>query len=277
MLIERISDPRDPRVAEYRDIPDAELVRSRRLFVAEGRAVVRRLIAGGRYAIRSLLLNEAAFRALEPSLAQIARTEPVPIYLCGAGDFPIITGFNIHRGCLALVHRPEPASAADLLGDASRIVVLEGVANADNVGGVFRNAAAFGADAVLLSPTCCDPLYRKAIRTSMAATLRVPFARLDDWPAGLAVMRERGFEIVALTPNEPAEDLDAFAARQVASNKIALLVGAEGQGLTPQAERAAARRVRISISDQMDSLNLAVASGIALHRLYSPARGSDSR
>ena len=274
MPIERISDPADHRLHEYRDIRDPELIRSRNLFVAEGRLVVQRLLADGRFTIRSLLLNEAACRSLDSALAPIAAT--VPVYLCEADDFRVITGFNIHRGCLALAERPGPASARNVLDAAHRVIVLEGVTNADNVGGVFRNAAAFGVDAVLLSPTCCDPLYRKAIRTSMGATLRVPFARLAEWPGSLALIKDRGFEIVALTPREPAEDLGAFVAHQV-SSRIALLVGTEAQGLTPEAEHAAARRVRIPMSAQVDSLDLAVAAGIALHGLYSAVRGTDSR
>lgn len=274
MPIERISDPADHRLREYRDIRDPELIRSRNLFVAEGRLVVQRLMADGRFTIRSLLLSEAACRSLDSSLAPIAAT--VPVYLCEVDDVLAVTGFNIHRGCLALAERPEPASAEDVLHDARLIVVLEGVTNADNIGGVFRNAAAFGADAVLLSPTCCDPLYRKAIRTSMGATLCVPFARLTEWPGSLELITSRGFEIVALTPREPAEDLGAFVAHH-APSRIALLVGTEGQGLTPEAEQAAAWRVRIAISAQVDSLNLAVAAAIALHRLYSAVRDSDSR
>ncbi len=147
-------------------------------------------------------------------------------------------------------------------------MVLEGVSNADNVGGVFRNAAAFGADGVLLSPTCCDPLYRKAIRTSMAATLRVPFARAgaDDWPGALTSVKAAGFTIVALTPRQPSETLAAFTSRPRPA-RIALLVGTEGDGLTPEAEAAADYRVRIPIAGGIDSLNLAVATGIALYSL----------
>src|SRR5262249_29496186 len=162
----------------YRDIPDPELVRRRGLFVAEGRIVVHRLIGDGRYRVRSLLVSDAALRSLAPA---IARLDPAtPIYLCAPHEFAGITGYHIHRGCLALAERGKRPRAEALAATAARIAVLEDVANPDNVGGVFRNAAAFGFDAVLLSPACCDPLYRKAIRTSMAATLRIPFAILDD-------------------------------------------------------------------------------------------------
>ena len=254
----------DPRLTEYRDIADPVLVGSRGLFVAEGRLVVRRVIEDGRYTIQSVLVSEAARRSLAPELESVASRAPV--YVCDRPDFLDITGHDIHRGCLALVKRPAPASLDDLLPSARTVVVLDAVANADNVGSVFRNAAAFGADAVLLSPTCCDPLYRKAIRTSMAATLRVPFVRLDEWPTSIAVVRAAGFTIIALTPREPSEPLDAFVMRP-RPPRMALLVGTEGTGLTPAVEAAADHRVNIPIRADVDSLNLAVATGIALHRL----------
>jgi tRNA G18 (ribose-2'-O)-methylase SpoU len=174
----------------------------------------------------------------------------------------------VHRGCLALVERPRPASIDEVLRDARLVVVLEDVANADNVGGVFRNAAAFGVDAVLLSPSCCDPLYRKAIRTSMAATLQVPFARIADWPRGLAALGARGFTTVGLTPRAPAQSLDSFAAASRPA-RIALLVGNEGAGLSREAEAAAHHLVRVPIRPDVDSLNLVVATGIVLSRLTS--------
>lgn len=254
----------DPRLLEYRSIGDPDLLRPRGLFVAEGRLVVRRVIEHGGYEVRSLLLSEAARRDLDPVLA---RLDPgVPIYVCAADAFLHITGFDIHRGCLALVERPAGLSLDAALLSARTIVVLEAIANADNVGGVFRNAAGFGADAVLLDPSCCDPLYRKAIRTSMAATLRVPFARIERWPGGLDAVRQRGFTIVALTPREPSQSLETFAG-SARPDRLALLVGNEGVGLSPEAEAAADCRVRIPIRPAVDSLNLAVATGIALSRL----------
>jgi tRNA G18 (ribose-2'-O)-methylase SpoU len=264
----RIERAGDPRVAEYRDVPEPELIRARGLFVAEGRAVVRRLIDDRRYRVRSLLLSDAARGDLEPWLA---RLDPdVPVYICPATQFLDMTGIDIHRGCLALVERPPASPLDDVLRDARLVVALEDIANADNVGGVFRNVAAFGADAVVLSPSCCDPLYRKAIRTSMAATLRVPFARINPWPEGLAELRIRGFTLVALTPREPAQALDGFA-RSTRPDRLVLLVGTEGAGLSAAVERVADWRVRIPMRPSVDSLNLAVATGIALSRLTSAA------
>jgi tRNA G18 (ribose-2'-O)-methylase SpoU len=248
-------------------------VRSRGLFVAEGRLIVRRLIEDRRHTLRSLLVSDAAYRALEAVLVPIAAQTPV--YVCDAAAFLGITGHDIHRGCLALVERPPARSVGDLLSSISQgfsprstatLIVLEGITNADNVGGVFRNAAAFGADAVVLSSTCCDPLYRKAIRTSMAATLRIPYARAQRWPGDLDLLRAHGFTIVALTPREPSITLDELA-RGPRPPKIAWLVGTEGEGLTAAAASLADQHVRIPIAPEVDSLNLAVAVGIALYRL----------
>ena len=256
----------DPRVAAFRAVRDGDLLRSRGLFVAEGRHVVRRVVEDGRYRVEAVLVNEAALRDLEPAIA--ALDPDVPIMVCASESFEDIAGYDVHRGCLALVHRPPPASVDAVTLASTLLVVLEGVSNADNVGGVFRNAAAFGADGALLSPTCCDPLYRKAIRTSMAATLRVPFARAgaDDWPGVLTSVKAAGFTIVALTPRQPSETLAAFTSRPRPA-RIALLLGTEGDGLTEEAEAAADYRVRIPIAGGIDSLNLAVATGIALYSL----------
>src|SRR5262249_50008502 len=161
---------------------------------------------------------DAAFRDLEAALRALG--DGVPIYLCETPALVQLTGYNIHRGCVALVERPPAASVGSLLATVRSIVALEAVANADNIGGVFRNAAAFGAEGVILSPTCCDPFYRKAIRTAMGAVLRVPFARADEWPAALRNVRAAGFTIVALTPRAPAESLDAFVRREHRPEKI---------------------------------------------------------
>jgi tRNA G18 (ribose-2'-O)-methylase SpoU len=258
------SSPDDPRLALYRGVSDPELARSHGVFVAEGRLVVGRVLDHDRYAIKSLLLNHSAHRELEPLLARLDPS--IPVFVMDTGDFQAITGINIHRGCLALVERPPLQAVEEVIAGARRVIVLDGVANADNVGGVFRNAAAFAADAVLLSHDSCDPLYRKAIRTSMAAVLRVPFARCGEWPADLERIRAAGFTLVAFTPSETAEPLDAFTAR-AAGLKLALAFGAEGAGLTPALMSVADVSVRIPISAAVDSLNVGVAAGIALYVL----------
>ena len=260
----RIESPADPRLGAYHNLSDSELLRHRGLFVAEGRLVLERVLEDRRFSLHSALMNETNYRALSDTIARVS--PDAPLFLCETPDFLGITGFNLHRGCLALVERPAPAASCQILRDARTIVVLEGVTNADNVGGVFRNVAAFGADGVLLSPTCCDPFYRKAIRTAMGATLRVPFARIDDWPGGLADVRATGFALVALSPRRPAKTLDEFVGSDRPA-RVALLVGTEGEGLSDAAMSAADLSVCIPISDAVDSLNLAVATGIVLARL----------
>ena len=264
MPLIRIEGPDDPRIATYQDVSDSELLRHRSLFVAEGRLVVQRVIEDRRFSLHSLLLNDTSYRALSGALASVS--SDVPLFVCETPDFLGITGLPLHRGCLALVERPAPIASCEILRDARTIVVLEGVTNADNVGGVFRNVAAFGADGVMLSPTCCDPFYRKAIRTSMGATIRVPFSRIDEWPDGLADVRATGFTLVALSPRQPSTTLDEFVASERPA-RVALLIGTEGKGLSDEARSAADVSVRIPISDAVDSLNLAVASGIVLSRL----------
>jgi len=226
--------------------------------------VIERVLDDRSFEVVSLLLNPASLAALAPSLSSLGAD--VPVYVTGSADFFAITGFNLHRGNLALVRRPTARTVDDLLPHADVAVVLEAVADADNVGAVFRNAAAFGADAVFGSPTCCDPLYRKAIRTSMGASLRVPFARIDPWPGRLADFRSHGFTLVALTPQTPAVPLAVFAGAPPAG-KLALILGTEGSGLSAEVEALADVRVRIPIRAEIDSLNLALASGIALERL----------
>ena len=260
---ERVDDPDDPRIAGYHAVREPELARTQGLFVAEGRLVVQRVLASRRFRVRSVLLNEAACRALAAHLAQ--RNPAVSVYVCRTDDLPAITGHNLHRGCLALVERPAPMPVVEATAHARAVVALEAVGNPDNVGGVFRNAAAFGA-AVVLGPGCADPWYRKTIRTSMGAVLSVPWAHAATWPADLRALRATGFRIAALTPSRPSEPLEAFAARS-RPQRLVLLAGTEGAGLTLDAEGAADHHIRIPISAAVDSLNVVVAVGIALSRL----------
>lgn len=280
MHVVHLSGLDDPRFVDrdvYRHIGDHERLRSCGWFVAEGRLVVERLIEAAledrtRFSVRSLLLNDSALRALEPHAAGLGAG--VTAFVCRTGDFETLTGYDIHRGCLALASRPPLRSIDDVSARAQSLVLLEDVANADNVGGIFRNAAAFGVGGVMLSRKCADPLYRKAIRTSMAAVLRVPFAMAsddDEWRAGLRALRRRGFQLVGLTPQASAMDLEAFA-DGARGDRVALLVGAEGAGLTAESESAVDVCVRIPICAEVDSLNVAVAAGIAFHRLLRSNR-----
>jgi len=250
----------DPRVAAYRDLQDATLRERHGLFVAEGQHMVRRLVAGGRFRPRSVLLTAAA---LEP-LAALLATVDAPVFVAAPAVLRGVVGFDFHHGCVGLGERGAATTLADVLAARPAVlVVLETIANPDNVGGVFRNARALGADAVLLGPGCCDPLYRKTVRVSIGATLEVPFAPLVDWPADLARLRAAGFTVVGLTPDAGAVDLATL--RRPA--RVALLVGSERDGLTPAARAAADVEVRIAMMPDGDSLNVATAAAIALHRL----------
>lgn len=272
MPIIRLADPDDPRLVEYRYVPDPELLRRGGLFVAEGRLVVRTLLAGGsRAAARSVLVTETALNALADVIRP--RLAVLPVFVVPQGLVEGLTGFNIHRGALALGERPAPLSLRSLLDlrPAPRaIVVLEQVTNADNVGGVFRNAASLGADAVLLGPGCCDPLYRKAIRVSLGATLRVATGTAERWPGELADLRAAGFTVAALTPHPEAVPIGAFCARWGPRQPIAIVAGSEGPGLSDAALAHSDVALRIPMAPGADSLNISTATGIALHRLLAP-------
>jgi tRNA G18 (ribose-2'-O)-methylase SpoU len=248
--------PEDPRLRDYAHVGDPAWLTAHGLFVAEGRLVVKRLIDRGNFRIASVLLTPAALKGFGGGIQTDA-----PVFVVRPEVLESVTGFNFHRGCLALAHRP-PAVAQPTFLSATRLLALEGVGNPDNVGGLFRVAAAFGVDGVLLDPASGDPFYRKAIRTSMGAVLTLPFARLEPWPAALAAYRSRGWTIAALTPRAAAQPLAEFA--RAASAPLVLLVGAEGAGLTPAALAAADVLVRIPIAPGVDSLNVTVAAGIAL-------------
>ncbi|HEX2442397.1 MAG TPA: RNA methyltransferase, partial [Vicinamibacterales bacterium] len=255
----RITDPNDPRVALYRGVRDPELLRAHGVFIAEGRLVVRRLLESSRFRARTVLAAPAARAGLADLLEWSDDTE---VYEAELPLFRELTGFNVHRGCLAIGEWRGPApSWQDVVPSARTVVVLERVGNPDNVGGVFRAAAALGADAILLSPGCADPLYRKSIRTSMAATLTLPFAVVERWPAGLNELRSRGFSILALTPSGE-EEISGVQRPE----RAALLLGHEGLGLRAETLALCDRRVRIAMTPGADSLNVVTAAAVALDR-----------
>jgi tRNA G18 (ribose-2'-O)-methylase SpoU len=266
----------DPRVLDYRAVREPELVRRRGLFIAEGRLVVSRLLALPHICIRSILVSDAGLAALRTQAADGLHARPdLPLYLADAGVIDAIGGFHFHRGCLAIAERPPADDAAALIAAAAPgrpLVVVEGVAQADNVGSILRNAHAFGAAGVLLDPASVDPLYRKALRTAMGAALALPWARLGPWPDALSTVRDAGIVLAALTPRAVAVPLEAFTALH-ADQAVALLVGAEGAGLGAAALAAAQVHVRIPMAPGADSVNVATATGIALHALASVARG----
>jgi tRNA G18 (ribose-2'-O)-methylase SpoU len=259
----RIEQSSDPRLAPFRDVGRPAALETAGLFVAEGRMVVRRLIEDAEFPPVAILVTEAARDALSGALESVS----APVYVCEQRIVNAITGFNFHRGCLALAERRPSTASLDAFAGASRLLALEGVANPDNIGGLFRTASALAVDGVVLDAASGDPFYRKAIRTSMAATLRVPFVRTGDLPAALATLRSNGFRIVALTPAAGAQSIDALA--QARRDRLVLMLGSEGSGLTPGTLALADIRARITIDPRADSLNVVVAAGIALHALHT--------
>ena len=255
-----IADPADPRIAAYRDIREHDLVGREGLFIAEGEVVVRLLVRASLHQPLSLFLAEKRFAALADAVDRLPGA--VPVYVAPQAVMDTIAGFSIHRGILALGRRSDMPSADALLASAGRralVPVLCAIANHDNMGGLFRNAAAFGADFVLLDSGCCDPLYRKAIRVSAGNALTVRFARLDRGADLPDALEAHGFEAIALSPTG-GTSLDETPR----PDRLALLFGAEGPGL-PEAILRRARTVRIPIAAGVDSLNVATASGIVLH------------
>ena len=271
----------DRRVGDFRVVSDPALMRERGLFVAEGRLAVERLLAS-RFRAQALLLTESVLASLEPALAaRRAGAGRLDVYLTDSARLRQITGFRFHRGCLALGARPARATGGDdddggderLAAEPSRpLVALEGVSNPDNVGSIFRNAAAFGAAGVVLSATCADPLYRKAIRTSMGTTLTLPFRVAGEWPGALRSIREAGARLVALTPDGRATDLETFVGRGP-GGPLALLLGNEGDGVSAAALDLCDERVRVAIEPAVDSLNVATAAAIVLQRLRATRAG----
>jgi tRNA G18 (ribose-2'-O)-methylase SpoU len=253
-------------------VREPALVRHRGLLIAEGRFVVRRLLESARITVRSLLVNDAALKGLGDVLERAGAN--IPVYVASPDVITAATGFNIHRGCLAVAERPVQASMDNVLRGARLVAILERVVDPDNVGSVFRSAEAFGVDAVLLSPGCCDPFYRKAIRTSSGAALVVPFAEAAPWPDALGRLRAAEFVVAATTPDVGATDIGEFAGTAAARGRMAVIFGTEGHGVTAEALTRSDVRLRIAMTGALDSLNVATAAGIVLHRLHEArARG----
>jgi tRNA G18 (ribose-2'-O)-methylase SpoU len=268
MRVEEIHDLDDPRVADYRNVRDADLLVKSNLFMTEGRLGVRRLITDSRFRPRSVFVTRAALGGLSDVLAKLG--DETKVYLGSQALLNEVVGYDMHRGCLAAAERGAPLSADDILGRCATgrhlMVVLEDVTNPDNVGSVFRNARAFGADGILLTPRCTDPLYRKAVRVSMGATLQLPFARVGSCAEVFQRLRVVGFALVALTPGPGAQPVDDAVRCLADAERLALAFGTEGEGLSAAALAAADVRACIPMAPGVDSLNVATASGIALHR-----------
>ncbi|WP_022880716.1 TrmH family RNA methyltransferase [Gryllotalpicola ginsengisoli] len=256
----------DPALADYSRLTDVALRRVTEpaggLYIAESTKVIGRALAAG-HRPRSVLLQEQWLSDVEPLLAPFP---DVPVFV---GDAPLLeqlTGYHLHRGALAAMHRPALPAVPELVADASRVVVLDGLVDHTNVGAIFRSVAGLGADAVLVTPTCADPLYRRSVRVSMGTVLQVPWTRLPDWKAGAAeLLHASGFHIAALALSDDAVTLDAFAADP--PERVAIVMGAEGDGLSRRALAAADTVVTIPMRHGVDSLNVASASAVALWAL----------
>lgn len=257
-----ITDPDDPRIAAYRSVKERDLVGREGLFIAEGEVVVRVLARTPRHQMLSLLLAERQVERLGSLLDRLA--DAVPVYQASQGVMDAIVGFPIHRGILGLGRRSAMTDGAALLaslGPQALVAGLSGLSNHDNVGGIFRNAAAFGVDAVVLDSDCCDPLYRKAIRVSVGGALLVPFVQLSPGEDMVDLFAGQGFETLSLSPSGAAELKDCPR-----PPRCAVLFGAEGPGLSPSV-LARTQTVRLTMAGGFDSLNVATTSGIVLHHL----------
>jgi tRNA G18 (ribose-2'-O)-methylase SpoU len=276
MRLEPIEQLDDPRIAIYRNVKDATLRDARGLFVVESRLCVRRLISVSRFSVCSVLVTETALGALGDVLSQLG--EEVPIYVATSSLLEELVGYNLHRGCIALARRDSEGSLDAVLNANPRLLVgLEQVANPENIGNVFRNAMAFGADAVLLSRGCADPLYRKAVRVSMGGTLLTPFAYVGSWPAAIERLQTAGFATLALSTEVGAIDLAEFSVETDTNARIALILGAESEGLDAATLAAVDWRVRIPMAAGVDSLNVATAAGIALHQCFRSVQSTAPR
>ena len=273
MCFTHVSDPGDPRLSDYVGLTDVELRKSLEaehgLFLAEGEKVIRRAVAAG-YRVRSLLATEQK----ATGLADLAAMCGGPAYVLPAAVAEQLTGYHVHRGALAALDRRPLPSVTGVLAGARSALVLEDIVDHTNVGAIFRCAAALGVGAVVVSPRCADPLYRRSVKVSMGAVFAVPYARMTDWYGGLATVRAAGFELMALTPDPAAAPLGAVAA--VPGERAALLLGTEGDGLSSRWRHEASRSVRIPMDPGaqaagVDSLNVVAAAAIACQWLAGRA------
>ncbi|MCC2308673.1 RNA methyltransferase [Cellulomonas sp. zg-Y338] len=266
-----LADPADERLADYVSLTDVAL-RSKHepakgLYIAESSTVLRRAIDAG-HRPRSVLVSPRWLPDLEEMLAGLPEDGTrVPVYVAEPDVLEAITGFHVHRGALAAMHRPVLPSVEDVLrgardgSGARRVAVLEDIVDHTNVGAAFRSAAALGVDAVLVTPRCADPLYRRSVRVSMGTVFQVPWTRIDEWPAGMATLRDAGFVTAALALSDDSISLDAL--ERDLPERLALILGAEGHGLKPTTVAAADLTVRIPMAGGVDSLNVAAAAAVA--------------
>lgn len=270
MRIESITDPLDDRLAGYRDLTDVALrvkfEPESGVFIAESASVIERAVAAG-HRPYSVLMEDKWLDRMSPVLAGF---DELPVYVGDRQTLEAITGFHVHRGALALMHRPTQPSVEQVIDGASRILILEDIVDHTNVGAIVRCAAGLGFDGFLVSPRCADPLYRRSVRVSMGTVFDLPWARIVEWPAGIDELKKAGFTVVAITPAESSLPLDEFET----PDKVALIVGTEGDGLTTAAVEQSDVAVRIPMQHGVDSLNVAAAAAVVCwHMRPSGASG----
>ncbi|WP_055588341.1 TrmH family RNA methyltransferase [Peterkaempfera griseoplana] len=260
--INTVEDPADPRLGDYTALTDVELRRRREpaegLFMAEGEKVIRRALAAG-YRMRSMMLTAKWTEVMR----DVIEASEAPVYRVTPELAEAVTGYHVHRGALAAMQRKPLPDTAEVIADARRVAVFEDIVDHANIGAAFRNAAALGIDAVLLTPRCADPLYRRSVKVSMGAVLQVPWTRVDPWPQGIETLRAAGFVTAALTLAKDSVDLRELAARRYP--RLALVFGTEGDGLRRRTVAAADLSVTIPMGGGVDSLNVAAASAVAFH------------
>ncbi|MFS0730577.1 RNA methyltransferase [Curtobacterium sp. 1P10AnD] len=257
----RIDSLDDPRLDDFARLTDVALRRVTEpeggLYIAESNTVIERAVRAG-HVPRSVLVQEKWLDDVLPLVAE----HDGPVFVGPDALLEELTGFRMHRGAIAAMHRPELPTVAEVVRDAELVVVLEDIVDHTNVGAVFRSVAGLGADAVLVSPRCADPLYRRSVRVSMGTVLQVPWTRIGEWPDAGEELREQGFHLAAMALTDRSVDLDRFVAD--VPERVALVMGTEGRGLTDRAIAAADTTVRIPMSHGVDSLNVAAASAVAL-------------
>jgi tRNA G18 (ribose-2'-O)-methylase SpoU len=258
----------DPRLSDFRDLTDVALRRKtepeRGLYIAESAKVIARAIAAGHQPRAVVLLQKWL-----PEISALLEEHDIPVFVGGADLLEQLTGFDMHRGALASMQRPELPTVASVLQNAHRVVVIEDVVDHTNIGAIFRAVAGLGADAVLVTPRSADPLYRRSVRVSMGTVLQVPWTRLPEWPDAASLLHDAGFHIIALALADNAVSLEQFAANP--PERVAIMMGSEGDGLSRAALDNADTVVTIPMSHGVDSLNVASASAVALYALRRPS------
>lgn len=275
-MIVTIDDPADPRVAEYTSLTDLALRTKvepeQGLYLAESSNVIRRAVAAD-HRPRSFLMAPRWLESMRDVLSEAGGDESggeIPVFVAPEETLEALTGFHLHRGALASMYRPELPSLEEVLEGARRVVVLENLVDHTNVGACVRSAAALGIDAILVTPSCADPLYRRAVRVSMGTIFQVPWTRITPWPQSIETLRSLGFTVAALALSDDSVSLDEFSASLGEDDRVALVLGAEGDGLSRRTIASCDAVVRIPMTGVVDSLNVAAAGAVAFWELRQP-------